>query len=177
MTKRKVYAMGGITLLMAPLGWILAGFPPIIEFLDFDNFNLFWTLIGIQFGFICGIIMYFLGNLGESPKMDEILKVVQSMKLSIIDCVFISFCAGFGEECLFRAGIQPWLTPIPTALLFVAIHGYLNPKKPDIIPYGILVLLFIIALSYGMNSFGLWFSIAAHFSYDFVLFYFWRKSD
>ncbi len=167
--------MGGITLLMAPLGWIIAGFPPILEFLDFNHFFSIWTLMGLQFGWLCGFVMYVLGNIGESPKMDEIVKLLRSMKLNAFDCLFLAFCAGFGEECLFRAGIQIWLLPIPTAILFVAIHGYLNPKKLDILPFGFLVLLFILALSYGLGEFGLWFCISAHFAYDLYLFLNWRE--
>jgi len=36
--------------------------------------------------------------------------------------------------------------------------------------YGLIILPFIVLLSYGFEFFGLWFAIAAHFAYDAVLF-------
>ncbi|MBK7566807.1 MAG: CPBP family intramembrane metalloprotease [Bacteroidetes bacterium] len=44
--------------------------------------------------------------------------------------LFLSFCAGVGEELLFRGAIQPWLGIWLTALLFI-FYTDLNPKdKP-----------------------------------------------
>jgi hypothetical protein len=36
--------------------------------------------------------------------------------------------------------------------------------------YGLIVLPFILLLSMGFKTFGLWFAISAHFAYDVVLF-------
>jgi hypothetical protein len=36
--------------------------------------------------------------------------------------------------------------------------------------YGMVILPFILLISWGFEHFGLWFSIAAHFAYDVVLF-------
>jgi hypothetical protein len=36
--------------------------------------------------------------------------------------------------------------------------------------YGLIVLPFILLLSMGFQTFGLWFAISAHFAYDAVLF-------
>jgi membrane protease YdiL (CAAX protease family) len=92
------------------------------------------------------------------------------MNLNVGDAIFLSFCAGFGEELLFRSGMQYYLGIIVTSLIFVAIHGYLNPKNWRYSLYGLLVLPFILLISLGFETFGLWFAIAAHFSYDAVLF-------
>ena len=98
--------------------------------------------------------------------MDEIIR---SMNLTYLDALFISFCAGFGEEILFRVGIQQYLGVVITSVFFVAIHGYLNPFNWRFSMYGLIVLPFILLLSYGYGYFGLWFAISAHFSYDAVL--------
>lgn len=98
-------------------------------------------------------------------------KIVRSMNLNLWDCIFISLCAGIGEELLFRSGVQFYLGPIWTSIIFVAIHGYLNPRNWRVSIYGLIVLPFILVISYGFYEFGLWFSIAAHAAYDFVLFW------
>ena len=52
----------------------------------------------------------------------------------------------------------------------MAIHGYLNPWNWKFSLYGLLILPFVLLLSYGYELFGLWFAIMAHFAYDAVLF-------
>ena len=59
-----------------------------------------------------------------------------------------------------------------TSILFVALHGYLNPWNWRFSIYGIIVLPFIFLISLGFEMFGLWFAVAAHFAYDAVLFTF-----
>lgn len=162
---------------MAPLGWVINGFPTIDHFLQFDTFYSLWTLIGIFFGYAFGVFMLAMNEVIETPqKFDRQLKVIQSMRLNFFDCLFLSFCAGFGEEFLFRVGIQHWLNPIITAVIFVAIHGYLNPKEKNMLLLGGLLLLFIIALSFAVSVQGIWFCIAAHSSYDFILFRYLSRS-
>ena len=96
--------------------------------------------------------------------------IVRSMNLNVGDAIFLSFCAGFGEELLFRSGVQYYLGIVLTSVIFVAIHGYLNPKNWRYSMYGLIVLPFILLLSMGFETFGLWFAISAHFAYDAVLF-------
>lgn len=92
------------------------------------------------------------------------------MNLRLFDYFFLSLCAGVGEELLFRAGVQFYLGPIVTSILFVAIHGYLNPMNLKMSLYGLVVLPFIIGISYAFIDYGIWFCIAAHFAYDFLVF-------
>jgi membrane protease YdiL (CAAX protease family) len=100
-------------------------------------------------------------------RIDDILR---SMNLNVGDAIFLSFCAGFGEELLFRSGVQYYLGIVLTSIIFVAIHGYLNPKNWRYSMYGLIVMPFILLLSMGFETFGLWFAISAHFAYDAVLF-------
>lgn len=168
--------MGVLTLMMAPLGWGLSGFPEISEFLQFKNISSAWTLIGLEFGFVVAFIMILLTNIGsESASISAQITIIQSLQLSLVELLFLSICAGFGEEILFRLFVQEWLHPILAAVFFVAIHGYINPKDWSTTKYGLMVLLFIIVISYGLKPLGIWFCIAAHISYDFVLFYYWSK--
>lgn len=178
MAKWRVYLMGFATLLMAPLGWLLCGMPPVWNFLQSERIWSTWTAIGVEFGIFTGILMLILTNTETARKSFSVQhQLIKSLRLHVIDILFLSLCAGFGEEILFRIAVQQWLHPILASIAFVAIHGYILPNDWDMTKYGILVCLFITVLSYAVSGEqGLWFCIAAHASYDFVLFHFWGKN-
>lgn len=167
--------MGWITLLVFPipafLGLHFLESWSLFDFLQFSSVKS----IPIGYGIEIGIIYAFLAILvmrarifEEAPlKVDEL---VQSMNLNYMDALFLSICAGVGEELLFRVGVQFYLGPFLTSIVFVAIHGYLNPFNWRMSLYGLIVLPFSFLLGYGYEHFGLWFSISAHFAYDSVLF-------
>lgn len=168
--------LGVLTLLMAPLGWLIVGMPSIATFLQLGKHSLTWTMIGAEFGFVFGFFMIVLTNIGsESTSISAQIATIKSLHLTVFELFFLSICAGFGEEILFRLALQEWLHPLLAAVFFVAIHGYINPKDWSTTKYGIFVLFFIIAISYALEPLGIWFCIAAHVSYDFVLFYYWSK--
>jgi uncharacterized protein len=175
--------MGLATLLMAVLAWLLESWPgwkllPVHEFLRLDELGSIWTLIGIEFGVFFGIVMLMVTSFeSKTVSFQSQIELIRSFRLNIVDCVFLSLCAGLGEEFLFRIAVQHWLTPLPTAVLFVAIHGYIHPRDWDVTKYGLLVLAFIIALSYAVNTQGIWFCVAAHASYDLVLFVYWGRRN
>jgi membrane protease YdiL (CAAX protease family) len=102
----------------------------------------------------------------------KIDRIVGEMKLKFHHGIFLSLCAGIGEEFLFRSGMQPYFGWFITSIFFVALHGYLNPWNWRFSVYGLIIIPFIFLISLGFNQFGIWFSIAAHFSYDAVLFTF-----
>ncbi|MDR0802478.1 CPBP family intramembrane glutamic endopeptidase [Fluviicola sp.] len=178
MAKWRVYLMGFVTLLMAPLGWTLCGMPPVWEFLQLDRISNLWTAIGVEFGVFAGILMLVFTNTETARKSFSVQhQLIKALRLNFADILFLSLCAGFGEEILFRIAVQQWLHPILASIVFVAIHGYILPNDWNTTKYGILVCLFITVLSYAISGEqGLWFCIAAHASYDFVLFYFWGKN-
>lgn len=176
MSKWRIYGLGLITLCMAPLGWILAGFPRISEFLEWRTIDAGQIIGGLCYGILFGLFMILVTNSQAAEKsFRQQIQLVRSMRLNLVDILFLSLCAGFGEELLFRAGLQLWVHPILASIFFVAIHGYLNPKDWDTTKFGLLVLIFIIGVAYGFEWFGLWFSMTAHASYDFVLFYYWSN--
>lgn len=96
--------------------------------------------------------------------------LIGQLNLRFIDILFISFCAGAGEEILFRGAIQPYLGVWITAILFVALHGYINPFNWRISIYGILMCLIIAGIGYLNDHVGLTSAIAAHFMIDVYLF-------
>jgi len=167
--------MGLVTLLIFPiptfiaLPWLEA--ISINSIFQWENFTVFNIGIGIELGVAYAFLalLFMQAPIFESMP-NRVEKIVQDMHLTLWDCVFLSLCAGIGEELLFRSGVQYYLGPLITAIFFVAIHGYLNPFNWKMSLYGLIVLPFILLISYGFITFGLWFAIAAHFAYDLVLF-------
>ena len=173
---------GWITLFVFPIpGFCLQYYfnqTSFFDFIAFDDFRMIPLVYGLQLGIVYGFIAYLFMKAPFFEKVPvKINKLVRNMKLSVFDGLFLSLCAGIGEELLFRQGIQSFTGVLLTSVLFVALHGYLNPFNLRFSVYGLIVLPFIILISYGLDVFGIWFCIAAHFSYDAVLFTFMLKED
>ena len=175
MTKKSLYIFGAITLLVFPLPtfivfYFLEDFD-LINVFQFERLTLYNTAIGSAVGIAYAFLSLFLMRAKVFDKLPtRIETIVKNMRLNFWDCLLISICAGVGEELLFRSGVQFYLGPIITSILFVAIHGYLNPMNWRMSLYGLIVLPFIFIISYGFYEFGIWFSIMAHITYDLVLF-------
>lgn len=173
--KRSLYLLGLITLIVFPIPtfvvlYYFCNIQPL-EILQFESFQIIPVGFGLQLGFIYGILALLLM---KSRIFDDlpvnIEQVVKRMRLNFLDALLLSLCAGIGEELLFRSGVQFFLDPVTTSIIFIAIHGYLNPFNWRMSIYGLIILPFVLLISYGFEYFGLWFAIAAHFMYDFVLF-------
>jgi uncharacterized protein len=174
--------MGWVTLLLFPIPAYLVlhyfedfSFEDFIQWSSLSFYPVFWGLIsGIIYALIANKILSFK-IFDEAPlKVDEL---VRSLNLKLHDAIFLSLCAGIGEELLFRVGFQFYLGPFITSILFVAVHGYLTPFNWRQSLYGLVVLPLSFMLGYGFESMGLWFSIALHSMYDFVLFYAFIHND
>jgi membrane protease YdiL (CAAX protease family) len=171
----KIRLLGLVTLLLFPIpGFYLLHFfqgTSWIDFLETNNIKLISVGLGLEFGFAYALIAYlFMKAPFFDALPDRVDRILTNLNLTYTDGIFLSACAGIGEELLFRAGIQPLLGPWITSIVFVALHGYLNPWNWKFSMYGLIVLPFIVTISFGFIHFGLWFSIAAHFAYDAVLF-------
>lgn len=173
--KRQFYLMGWITLIVFPIPafwalWYFEGIS-IFEVLALHELTSPLVLIGLELGLVYAI---FALAISQHPFFEEMSykqeQMLKSLRLNWIDILFISLCAGIGEELLFRAGMQHWLGPWFTSLLFIALHGYLNPLSLKKSLYGILIMPFVLILAFAYETYGLWFCIAAHFSYDLLLF-------
>lgn len=173
--KRQFYLMGWVTLIFFPIPtfWALWYFEDIhwLSVLSLHELTSPIILIGIELGFIYAL---FALAVSQHPYFEEMsnkqVQLLKSLKLNWIDILFISICAGVGEEILFRAGIQHWLGPWFTSILFIALHGYIHPFSFKKSLYGMLILPFVLILAFAYEFYGLWFCIAAHFSYDLLLF-------
>jgi len=98
-------------------------------------------------------------------------ELISRLELDMWGMTFLSICAGIGEEIFFRAGIQPLLGIWWTAVIFVGLHGYLNPRNVRISIYGIILVGVIAIFGYLFEYAGLFSAITAHALFDLVLFW------
>ncbi len=86
------------------------------------------------------------------------------------DRLFLSVCAGVGEELFFRGALQFWLGIPLTALLFVAIHGYLDPRNKRMLAYGVYMTFAMMLIGLIAEHHGLLAPMLAHTVIDIILF-------
>jgi uncharacterized protein len=169
----------------------LIGMPLIAVIIDFfsDTVHLPSTLMGVEplwkqlvVGISLGISSAAVAHVVLSlPFMRAIntkyVNMFSQFKLGWNEILFVSFCAGVGEEILFRGAIQPLIGIILTSIFFVAIHGYLNPKEWRISVYGFTLTLVICALGYASKNIGILSAIIAHFMIDVWLLHLLQRNE
>lgn len=176
--KLMFYLLTLVTLIGFPaLGFALLWFFNDVSWNEFSGLISYnpelttYNLLGLELGFFYGFIVLLVSL---APVFENYSKqqthIIKGLKLNWFDVLLVSFSAGFGEEVLFRVGIQTWLGPWITTFLFIAIHGYFSLKNLKKNALGLLLLPLILLISFGYNLFGFWFSVAAHTAYDFVMF-------
>jgi uncharacterized protein len=130
------------------------------------------VVMGLAFGYISAAIGWrIIETQVMLPVRNFFSHLIQNFNLSFSEIIFISLCAGVGEEILFRGAIQPYLGIWATSILFVAIHGYLNPFNWRLAIYGIFMTIVIAGIGYLSIHFGLVTAIAAHTMIDIFLLY------
>ena len=163
------------TLLIFGLGGTL-----IIELLQDQRFGevlwrgyplLYQLVIGLLSGLVsAGIALFIISRPFFSRQKAFYYGLIASLNLSPFGMLVLSLCAGIGEELFFRAGIQPFLGIWWTAILFVFIHGYLNPRNWRISIYGLVMVMVIAWFGYLFETMGIFSAITAHAAFDFRLF-------
>ena len=175
LTRKSFFYLALITL----FGFGALGFVVIELFHDFSFYELLtsgydWKYQVFRGAIFGGIAALNLLWLVETPLLEvprEFFKeLVRDANLKWPDLVFLSLSAGIGEELFFRGAIQPWLGIWLTALIFVALHGYLNPGSWKMSIYGILMVIVSAGLGYLFEYIGIYAAITAHFMVDIVLF-------
>lgn len=108
-----------------------------------------------------------------SPLLNEVntsyARLLGRFRLTFSEILLISLCAGVGEEMLFRGAVQPFLGIPIASVLFVAIHGYLNPRDWRLSVYGIFMTAGIALLGYLCHTRGLLSAIVGHTLIDVYL--------
>lgn len=179
--RKKLYFFGLLTLIGFPLlGITLIGFvesnpweftvsmqAPVLKQL------LLGTLIGFVFA---GVALFISSRSFLTQTLREIKSVVKISNLKWFDILFISACAGIGEELLFRGVIQHYIGVEITAIIFVAIHGYLNPKDWKISVYGVVMTFVMMATGYISDLYGIVTAIFIHFWIDVVPFIYLKQN-
>lgn len=174
MNKQLIILLGWVTLLgFSWLGFVISWYlndVAIFQLFESEVSLLIQVPAGLLFGTLAGALCWAYVNGGWMRGAEhDYTSLIRSLDLNWIRIVFISFCAGVGEEILFRGAIQPYLGVWITAVFFVAIHGYLNPKDLPLSGYGLLMVLVVVGFGYGTEYLGLVSSISAHFAIDVVL--------
>lgn len=175
MQRKRILLLGWLTLVgFSLLGigihlfWLGKNLPTLFEFVWNPGIQLALGLIsGLVFGFGAWLIIRQKFFKNQRTKYAHLFS---GLNLKTLDIWFISFCAGAGEEIFFRGGIQPWLGVEITAIIFVAVHGYLNPTNWRLSLYGIYMTGAIIGIGYMAEYFGLLTAVVAHMMIDVVLF-------
>ncbi len=176
MNKRKLYGIGLLTLLGFPLvGITIVG---IVEDNPF-KFTFGWKdnwlpalLAGLAYGLFAGWVAWLIINTRfMAPVKQKYGHLIALFRMKLPDILFLSLAAGIGEEFLFRGVLQAYFGIWITAVVFVAIHGYLNPMDKRITAYGIFMTLTIAGMGYLTEHLGILSAMAAHFVIDLILFY------
>lgn len=166
--------------LLTLLGFGLAGYFLITNTLDQDFWEIltgkaFWAYqlaLGIAYGLLVAMIGWQIIKLPfQRQTRYKYASLIQNLNLKFSDIILVSFCAGIGEELFFRGGIQPLAGVWVTSIIFVALHGYLNPFNWKLSIYGIYMTLVIAGIGYLKIHYGLASSMIAHTIIDIYLLY------
>ena len=143
---------------------------------DFVSLLLLGWSIPLQLltGLVCGLIsagvaLFIITRKFFIREKLYYRSLISKLNLNNSKIIFISFCAGVGEEIFFRAALQPMLGIWLTSLIFVALHGYLNPLNWRISLYGIVMIFIIAGFGYLFEVAGLITVMTAHAIFDIVL--------
>ena len=172
--------------LLTLFGFGLAGYFIINKYLD-QNFwqvlsgEAFWPYqlaLGIAFGLLVAMIGWQIIKMPfQKETRHKYASLVQNLDLKFSDILLVSFCAGVGEELFFRGAIQPLVGIWITSIIFVALHGYLNPINWKISVYGVFMTLAIAGIGYLKIHYGLASSMIAHTFIDIYLLYKLNNED
>ena len=175
MTRTKVFLLGTLTLLGFPsIGWAILELyveNPFTSIFDTSQPLVLNIGFGLGYGLLCGMAAWELIKMNFFKRSRIFFSdLIGDLNLGWIEIIFISSCAGIGEEILFRGAVQPILGIWITAVLFIALHGYLNPKNWQISVYGLFMCPVIAGMGYLCEELGIWAAISAHAIFDVYLF-------
>lgn len=172
--KKLILFLAFFTLVGFPaLGYLIFYFfgeGELIDVLDGDMSLFLQILIGFSIGWLAAeLAAKLIAATFMKPVLSKYSNLFADLHFNLFDIIFISICAGVGEELLFRGALQPlwgiWLTSVA----FVALHGYLNPFDWRISIYGLYLTVVIIGLGFMCKYWGIWSAVAAHTAIDIVL--------
>lgn len=163
----------GTVLLFGGGGWVLIDgvqHRSLRELLVGDGPLVFQCLLGLGAGLvIAAVASWLIDRPFMAPVKDRYVRLLGPMVSGNIGIVLVAVCAGLGEEILFRGAVQFWIGIPLTAIVFVAIHGYLDPRDARISVYGIVLTLGMLLQGWMAATWGLAGPVVAHTVIDVVL--------
>ncbi len=177
MTRRTLFILSLFTI----IGFSAIGLTAIHFFQDktpkeFFSEGIVWTKqlwLGSVFGIIASMNALLLVRTSWfKPSRIFFTGLIASINPTLIHVIFYSACAGIGEEILFRGAIQPHLGIWWTSVLFIFLHGYLNPFNWAITMYGLFMVLISAGLGFLFELYGIYAAMIAHFIFDVAMFSF-----
>ncbi|MEX2512255.1 MAG: CPBP family intramembrane glutamic endopeptidase [Cyclobacteriaceae bacterium] len=131
------------------------------------GWQIFWGLIS---GIIASVIaIWIIKRPFFENRRNYYHRMINQWEWDQGKIIFVSLCAGIGEELFFRAGLQPLLGLWTTAVLFVVLHGYLHLFDWRISVYGLAMVLIIAFFGFLFQKVGLFSVITAHATFDWIL--------
>lgn len=174
MTKQAMFALSVFTLFgFSGIAYFILSFSDSVHYFEmFAYENLFQSIpAGLGFGAIAaciGILILKLPQLKETSTFYA--TVFKGLDLHWTDMLFYSFCAGVGEEILFRGALQPLLGLWFAAILFVILHGYISFQDWKKSIYGVFLIFISAGFGYLVLYFDIYAAMAAHFIFDVIMF-------
>ncbi len=175
MIKKKTIMLLALGTLVG-FGGLGIGLVPYVRDMEIDVFfageERIWVqvFVGILIGIVTAKASWQIVGLPIMSKTKILFTgLIQPLKLSNSQIIFISICAGVGEELFFRGAIQPMLGIWITSILFVLLHGYLNPFNLPLTYYGIYMVLVIGVLGLMTEHLGILTAMIAHTLIDIIL--------
>jgi len=163
----------GTLVVFGGLGIIIIPYVRGMRFVEFlSGTEKFWLqiLLGIVIGVVTAKAAWQIVELPILLNTKRFFSgLIKPLKLDTTQIIFISICAGVGEELFFRGAIQPMLGVWMTSILFVLLHGYLNPFNLSLSLYGVYMVLVIGVLGLMTDRFGILTAMIAHTLIDMIL--------
>lgn len=171
--KKLVLGLAGATIIGMPaLAWIISGWSGVImqERLLLGAPIWIQLVVGAAGGLSIGLFaQWFVERSFMRQVTSRYLEMIAPLNLTNSEVFFVALCAGVGEEVLFRGAIQPIIGIWPTAVIFIALHGYLSFKHWRISLYGLIMTGMMALLGYATEMLGIWTAIVAHTVIDVYL--------
>ena len=125
-----MWVLGLATLIVFPLlAWFVVWLSDgsFVSMLEIKSEDLIYIPSFLSAGIFFGLIVIWLTELKLfRDTLSRYRDVLKGFRVTRIQAIFLSVCAGIGEEIFFRGAIQPLIGIWITAFVFVAIHGYFS---------------------------------------------------
>lgn len=174
MSRLKLYGILALTVTLFPaIAWLIdtiTGSTYLQDSIRPDSPIVYQMLLGIVYGFFTGYLaVRMIRRPSMEPTLTRFTRGFQLSRFKKRDFIAIGLAAGIGEELLFRTTVQGHLGIWITAIVFVAIHGYLNPKNWPLTSYGIVMVVIVAGMGWLKDYFGLYSAITAHALIDVII--------